>query len=369
VQNSNTQRAACNNGPVSSTRGRLGGAGGGAAGQGGGSAAAPASLHLDPDPAAAREARSWIVSALGNWPDAGVETARLLVTEVVTNAVLHARTPIEVCVRPVGSRIRFEIADEHPAGPLFKHFQLDAMTGRGLRLLDSMADEWGVARTEGGKVVWFTLGPDSDAATPTGAATSTMRVLVDELPDDPTLSASVEAAVQAHEAPVVAPGVPEAGCEADVARAGIKVVIKELPIAVYLEAEQHGDGLMREFAFMAQVPPATASAPEQPRRLLELAEAVRAAFTNATSSMRPQVEAALRSDQSTVDLELIVPDQGWQLLLVLAAQLDEIDRLSEQGELVTLASSPTVRRFRHWYSQQIADQVAGKPPQPWPGGT
>jgi anti-sigma regulatory factor (Ser/Thr protein kinase) len=95
-----------------------------------------------------------------------VDTAVLLVSEVVTNAVLHARSDLVVSVEDLGDTVRVEVADLSPVSPRLHNFALESATGRGLRMLDRLAVGWGVdSRSDGGgKVVWFEVGQPSDAA-------------------------------------------------------------------------------------------------------------------------------------------------------------------------------------------------------------
>jgi anti-sigma regulatory factor (Ser/Thr protein kinase) len=115
-------------------------------------------MSLRPEPSSARQARRYVAEqlvALG-YPDAA-PAAELLVTELVTNAVLHARTPVVVSVEPRGPMVRVEVADDSPRTPRPRKHSVDSGTGRGLVLVDRMSDDWGVELRDGGKVVWFEL--------------------------------------------------------------------------------------------------------------------------------------------------------------------------------------------------------------------
>jgi hypothetical protein len=117
-----------------------------------------ARLALRPVPSSAAVARDFADETLGGWGcDAFVDATRLLVSELVTNAVLHARTDIEVVVRLLRTGVRVEVHDASPATPVVRHYDDEAMTGRGLALVDELARRWGVDRVEGGKSVWFEL--------------------------------------------------------------------------------------------------------------------------------------------------------------------------------------------------------------------
>ncbi|MGH8928741.1 MAG: ATP-binding protein, partial [Acidimicrobiia bacterium] len=80
-----------------------------------------------------------------------------LVSELVTNAVLHARTPFLVKVTVAPDLIRVSVTDGDRTQPLMKQHGLSDPTGRGLRIVDAMADRWGVDPDVDGKTVWFEL--------------------------------------------------------------------------------------------------------------------------------------------------------------------------------------------------------------------
>lgn len=81
----------------------------------------------------------------------------LCVSEVVTNAVLHARSAPTLTVSIDGQRVRVEVADTDPSLPVRRERSLTSSTGRGLLLLDDLTDDWGTTPVTGGKVVWFEL--------------------------------------------------------------------------------------------------------------------------------------------------------------------------------------------------------------------
>jgi anti-sigma regulatory factor (Ser/Thr protein kinase) len=97
-----------------------------------------------------------------------VDTVVLLASEVVTNAVLHARSALVVSLQDLGDSVRVEVADASPMPPRLHRFHVESATGRGLRLLDQLSIAWGVKAArfddDDGKVVWFEVGPASEAA-------------------------------------------------------------------------------------------------------------------------------------------------------------------------------------------------------------
>ncbi|MDQ4097062.1 MAG: ATP-binding protein [Actinomycetota bacterium] len=117
------------------------------------------------EPASARLARRFIDATLREWNcDALLEVATLLVSELVSNAVLHAGTQIRVGIRMRRDRLRVEVQDGNGRLPARKHYSSFSATGRGLLLVERMADQWGVVPVGAGKVVWFELETTASAA-------------------------------------------------------------------------------------------------------------------------------------------------------------------------------------------------------------
>jgi anti-sigma regulatory factor (Ser/Thr protein kinase) len=88
-----------------------------------------------------------------------VEDAELGVSELVANAVKHARTPLELSV-VVGDRATFSVTDGHPVlrSPVGSaHSDALAESGRGLQIIAAIANDWGIRALPEGKRVWFSL--------------------------------------------------------------------------------------------------------------------------------------------------------------------------------------------------------------------
>jgi DNA-binding NarL/FixJ family response regulator len=87
-----------------------------------------------------------------------LDNAMLLVSELVTNAVVHAGSEVDVMIRLDGSCLRVEVGDTSDVVPRMQPPSVDATSGRGLPLVENLASRWGVApRPAGGKSVWFEL--------------------------------------------------------------------------------------------------------------------------------------------------------------------------------------------------------------------
>lgn len=115
----------------------------------------------DSVPVARRHARDQLRHS-----SADIDTVVLLVSEVVTNAVLHARSDVFLTVQDQGRTARVEVRDSSPMPPRLHRFSAESATGRGLRLLNQLALRWGADQVaEGdGKTVWFEVGSPSEAA-------------------------------------------------------------------------------------------------------------------------------------------------------------------------------------------------------------
>jgi anti-sigma regulatory factor (Ser/Thr protein kinase) len=104
-------------------------------------------------PGAARR----FVSGLIDDPGPFCDRVMLLVSELVANAVLHARTQIAVTVATRGAALRVEVRDGSVQLPMMRDYGPAAITGRGLRILNATSDRWGAEADDDGKTVWFEI--------------------------------------------------------------------------------------------------------------------------------------------------------------------------------------------------------------------
>lgn len=114
---------------------------------------------MDSVPSARRFLRAALIS-LG--AEGACDDAETLVAELATNVVLHARTEFSVDVARNGDAVRVLVRDLSPVLPRKRDYGLDATTGRGMRLVESLSTDWGVERVGGGKAVWFDLPVDGN---------------------------------------------------------------------------------------------------------------------------------------------------------------------------------------------------------------
>ncbi|MDI5970639.1 SpoIIE family protein phosphatase [Streptomyces sp. SL13] len=114
------------------------------------------------EPRQIRDARDEVRAVLYDWSDRErVDVAALLVSEVVTNVLVHtegdALLSVEVLGRPGVRRMRAEVADRSDDMPHLRHPGEMASFGRGLLLMEELADAWGVMPSGWGKSIWFEL--------------------------------------------------------------------------------------------------------------------------------------------------------------------------------------------------------------------
>jgi hypothetical protein len=114
--------------------------------------------ELDCEAISVPAGRRFVDEALRSWDRAAlVDTASLLVSELLTNAVCHAEGPIRLGVRHSTSELVVEITDRSPRLPRQQAGDADDEHGRGLILVDALAHSWGTRPCIDGKTVWFSL--------------------------------------------------------------------------------------------------------------------------------------------------------------------------------------------------------------------
>ncbi|WP_232793870.1 ATP-binding protein [Pseudofrankia saprophytica] len=121
------------------------------------------------DPTAVRETRH-AVRRLCRGADLGTdtcETAMLLASETVTNAIVHGGPPARLVIRVSAGGIRVEVTDGTARPPVAVPARPDDTNGRGIQLIDTLATRWGVQRHPDGKTVWFEVAPASPTTPPT----------------------------------------------------------------------------------------------------------------------------------------------------------------------------------------------------------
>jgi hypothetical protein len=144
----------------------------------------------------------------------------------------------------------------------------------------------------------------------------------------------------------------------------VEVRLLGLPLQVWQRTQEHVDGLLREFALIAQDDEARAGTPG---RLLDLVRQLTAGFGGFSEAQRTEMEEALARGQAQIDLTYQVPPAAAGAAQQLGDMLDEADEYCRRGDhLLTLATPDEELRFRRWFISEFVDQLGGAAPTPWP---
>jgi anti-sigma regulatory factor (Ser/Thr protein kinase) len=116
-------------------------------------------IDLSPVPTAVREARSFVRARAGFLGGDQLQDLLMLTSELVTNAVLHARTVLDVALVVTDAAVLVCVGDGSPGRPEFPPLTDHGENGRGMMLVRALADDWGVLaeKSSEGKAVWFLL--------------------------------------------------------------------------------------------------------------------------------------------------------------------------------------------------------------------
>ncbi|WP_405084818.1 ATP-binding protein [Microbispora sp. NBC_01389] len=111
---------------------------------------------LPATPEAVGSARRHTREALAAWGlSILAEDVTIVVSEVVTNAIVHAKSPVTLALFRHGRSVRGEVADHSGVWPALLPTGPDEEHGRGLAIVTAYADRWGVDPAPEGKAVWF----------------------------------------------------------------------------------------------------------------------------------------------------------------------------------------------------------------------
>lgn len=248
------------------------------------------------------------------------DAAALLISELVTNAVLHARTGIDVRVSASGQGVHVAVTDHSPLRPQRRSYGTSATTGRGLALIDMIAERSGThTEADGGKTTWFELGtPDA-----------TVR---EEQPEP----------------------------RADAAEPLVDVVLLGTPIRLAQAWQQHAGALLREHLLSCYELDRDVDV-DVDQKLAQQAEA-----SEAFSELAEAFDDAPATD-GHIELTLRLTPARSGRFSTLDRMLDEIMMMAERGELLATSTQPEIRMLRRWLCSQIDGQLSGAMPAPWAG--
>jgi anti-sigma regulatory factor (Ser/Thr protein kinase) len=281
------------------------------------------------------DARRFVADTVRGWgfDDEVSHDAALCTAELVTNAILHAATPIDLTVRLHDRGVHVAIRDQSTrrvsalvstvAPGEVGGLSDETMSGRGLLVVESIASAWGVDYGAAEKTVWFTLG---DAGG----------------------------------------GDPDAGPEPEPARpAGAVRTLRlvAVPVRLSISSGQNVDDVVREFQLLA-IDDAHARR-VSPSLVTEVDRALRASAPGRNAS-RAAAAAALAKGDERYDLVIQVGPRAGDQLDRLNELLEEVGALCREGVLLCLAPGADVIAFRRWCALEVHAQVAGADPAPCP---
>ena len=298
-------------------------------------------LELSPDPQSVRRARSWIVAeltAIGR--DDLADAAELGVSELVTNAILHADPPFVVRVGGTATHPRVEVHDTSTAPPRVRAMTDDerllATVGRGLGIVAMFSTTWGAEVSSHGKVVWFE--PAADVSAPLSEAAAKGEVFdLSEVVDE---------------------RLARAGEPADL----LTVRLLGMPVQVFAYYRIWYDELRRELRLLALNHGADYPLAQE---LSEITLQVEQERRQASGVDR--LDAAIAAGQDRADLEYHVPVSAGATMGRLLGLLEDVDVFCREQRLLTQAANPQQIALREWYLGEFTRQTAGEAPTPWSG--
>jgi anti-sigma regulatory factor (Ser/Thr protein kinase) len=298
-------------------------------------------LELVPEPQSVRRARVWVVSELATiGRDDLADAAELGVSELVTNAILHADPPIVVRVGGTAAHPRVEVHDNSPAPPKARSMTADerllATVGRGLGIVAMFSTTWGAEVSSEGKVVWFE--PAAEASGMLDEAQARGEVFdLSELVDE-------------RLATVGDPG------------ERLTVRLLGMPVQVFAHYRIWYDELRRELRLLA-----LNHGSDYPlaQELSEITLQVEQERRQARGIDR--LDAAIARGDDRVDLVYQVPPSAGTTMGRLQTLLEQVDVFCREQRLLTLEPGPQQIALRSWYLGEFTRQTAGEAPTPWPG--
>lgn len=295
-------------------------------------------------------ARRLVVWVAERWnlPDNVLEDAALATSELVTNVVFHAGTPLHMTVRRLGSGLRIEVRDGNAKLPTAGSndpadlLETRSMTGRGLALVAATADRWGADPEAGGKVVWAEIGTRRRMVAPMAPPT------FPPVPRPRPVHAAAHAA-----------GVRQV---TSIACQGRPVHLVGVPVRLLVESVRQLTDLQREMQVMGL----GRSAPIELQDLVTSSQDIEAHIGHLRESGLDAAEAALTRGEEIVDVDMNVPEDAGTYLDRLSTLLSRAATRLARRYLLTLPASREVIAYRLWWRDEVMSQLAGRPPRRCP---
>ncbi|WP_432485464.1 ATP-binding protein [Kineococcus esterisolvens] len=308
-------------------------------------------LRLPAEAGSATRARHHVRRALaGTVPGDVVTDAELCASELVTNAVLHARGAVDLLVAVTGGRVRLEVADSSPVEPQWVPRSLTATTGRGLRLITALSTARGtdVHRDGTGKTVWCELSTTGSAPGAPGEGGGD----------------GVDSLMAAEWASVVADLAPEPAPAGEPPAQGPPVRLLRYPLRRGVRLREHREAVLRELQLLGLAD----AFPDAPTAELggDVADLLDAEYGGHLNAAEARKMAALARGLECVDLEYPRRADHLRLVLHWRARLAELQRAARAG-LLTAVEPRDVAELARWIVDEFERQLRGGDPSPWAG--
>ena len=247
--------------------------------------------------------------------DDWAERAALAVSELVTNAVVHAGTSIELRVLLSPTSLRVEIADHSTHAPTARTHAITAVTGRGLHLVDSSVDRWDIETHADGKTIWFEIGEP-------------LHLVSDDTSNR------------------------DGGGD-------VEIVLRQMPLLIHMAWQEQVSALLREYLL--------ARLEDDPTVLERHARASAAMSLLFEQVPHPQLAddpdlimvGTVEPAVSEPELVLRIPREHLADFEVMESLIDEAVTLARSGELLATPTQPEMSAMRQWLCRQVRQQAAG----------
>lgn len=146
----------------------------------------------------------------------------------------------------------------------------------------------------------------------------------------------------------------------------VEVRIIGLPLVLWALAQEHLDGLLREFTLLT-----TGSRPgteqHEPPHLVDILAELQKDYEGISAEQEKQLVDAVDSGADSIDLVYAVPPSAADACRRLAEVLDAADIYCQEGDhLLSVATPPAALAFRRWYLGEFVAQIGGAPALSWP---
>jgi PAS domain S-box-containing protein len=266
-----------------------------------------------------------------------VAPAQLLVSEVVTNALMHSGTPIDVSMAASADGVLVEVGDGSVHIPRPRRYAATASTGRGLALLEQTADSWGVVPGVRGKTVWFQLSsPEGHNGEPdAGGHVERPDATVHTLPASPDR---------------------------------VTVQLCNVPLLLHAAWQQHAEAVLREY-LLASLDVASETDPLEVHAACTDALALLAeSIPRPAMPVEPEqlLSSAVGPHLHVDRVRMAVPNASVEHFALLSRTLDQARLMGEADRLLVPPVQPEMRLLRHWICGEVVRQTRREAPIPWP---